>query len=290
MSDILISNGHLGLLKANAGGVRGEGRLVPHLVFDLDIRTPRENMEAHVQVLEGRLTLGSEIAGTGSTFGTVVGPHGKLVSIEIPVSPAVLDVAQQLMPGDDLQLRLQLRGLVLLKDDNNDGARTMGQPGVGEWGAHSFGAASLVTLDFRVSRSDWFTRVREPLGLLRYVNVEIAIPRGQGHPLQKAGELLVRADRALAEGDEPGVFLYCRGAVDALPGSPKDVFTELEDAREAKTLDALLLAAGNYLHRGRHVDRDGDRQGEFPVTGADARFALNLTKVIVSHTADVLIR
>jgi hypothetical protein len=288
--EILITNGQLGLLRATAGGVRGEGRLLSRLVFDVDVRTPRENMEAHMQVLEARLILGSEVAGSGSAFGTVVGAHGRLVSIEVAVSPAVLDVAQALMPGEDLMLQLQLRGLVFLKDDNNDGARIMGQPGVGEWGAHSFGANSLVTLDFRVSRSDWFTRVREPLGLLRYINVEIAIPRGQDHPLQKAGEHLARADRALSDGDEPGVFLHCRGAVDALPGSPKDVFNDLPDARESKTLDALLLAAGNYLHRGRHVERDGERQGQFPVTGADARFALNLTKVIVSHVADVLTR
>jgi hypothetical protein len=290
MHEITITNGQLPLLRAVAGGVRGEGRLLPRLVFDMDIRTPRENMEAHVQMFEARLKLASEIAGTGSTSGTVVGPHGKVVSVEIPVSAAVLDVAQDLMSGDDRLLQLELRGLVFLRDDNNDGARTMGQPEVGEWGAHSFGATSLVTLDVRVSRSDWFSRVREPLGLLRYINVEIAVPRGQAHPLQKAGELLARADRALTEGDEPGVFLYCRGAVDAIPGMPKDLFTDLPDARESKVLDDLLLAAGNYLHRGRHVDRDGDRQGEFPVTGADARFALNLTKVIVSHAADVLSR
>lgn len=290
MHEITITNGQLPLMRATAGAIRGEGRLFPRLVFDVDIRTPRENMEAHVQMLEARLKLGSEVVGTGFTTGIVVASHGKLVSVEIPVSAGVLDAAQDLLPDDGMLLQLELRGLVFLKDDNNDGARIMGQPGIGEWGAHSFGATSLVTLDYRISRSDWFSRVREPLGLLRYINVEIAIPRGQGHPLQKAGELIARADRALTEGDEPGVFLYCRGAVDAIPGMPKDVFNDLADARESKVLDDLLRAAGDYLHRGRHVERGGDRQGEFPVTGADARFALNLTKVIVSHAADVLSR
>jgi hypothetical protein len=229
MHEITITNGQLPLLRATAGGVRGEGRLHPRLVFDVDIRTSRESIEAHVQMFEARLKFGSETIGAGFTTGIVVGQHGKLVSVEIPVSAVVLDATQDLMAGDNMLLQLELRGFMFIKDDNNDGARIMGQPGVGEWGAHSFGETSLVTLDFRVSRSDWFTRVREPLGLLRYINVEIVIPRGHGHPLQKAGELLARGDRALTEGDEPGVFLYCRGAVDALPGMPKDVFTGLED-------------------------------------------------------------
>ena len=43
--------------------------------------------------------LGSETAGWGSAFGVVVGPRGNLVSIEVAVSPAVLDVAQELMPA-----------------------------------------------------------------------------------------------------------------------------------------------------------------------------------------------
>ncbi|HMJ36661.1 MAG TPA: hypothetical protein VK501_22340 [Baekduia sp.] len=263
---------------------------MPRLVFELDVRTPRERMEVHLQLLEARFVLGSEVAGVGMADGHVVGPHGRRILVEIPVAPVVLDVAQQLMPDDELLLQLRLSGLAFIKDDNSEHPQYMGEPAVGEWSAQSFGTHQHMTLDFRVSRSDWFRRVREPLGLMRYLHVEIGIPRGTGHPLAKVGELLANADRALAQGDEPGVFLHCRGAVDALPGSPKNIFDGLVDEREAKALDDLLRTAGAYLHRGRHVDREGDRQGEFPITGADARFALNLTKVVVSHVADVLDR
>jgi hypothetical protein len=59
------------------------------------------------------------------------------------------------------------------------------------------------------------------------------------------------------------VFLYCRGAIDALPGAKQDIFAALSDRDEAKLLDDLMLRAGHYLHRGRHIALEGDEHGQF---------------------------
>jgi hypothetical protein len=290
MLETAISDGPNTCLKVSARGVRGYGRLVPRLIFDLDLRTPRERMEVHVQHMQARLVVaGDEVAGLGSVSGVVVGPSGTSVSVDVPVSAVTIDAAETQLVGDRLSLRMELSGLLLVRDDNTDGPRFASSPTPGEWWSRPFGHGQMTAVDVTIARSDWFARVREPLGTLRYLHLEVPIP-APGHPLGKAAARLRDAEQSLTAGDEPGVFLHCRGAIDALPGMPRDVFADLGDAREAKTLDDLVKAVGAYLHRGRHVEREGDRQGEFPVDSRDARFALNMTKVLVAHVAARLTR
>jgi hypothetical protein len=287
MTETSIADGANVWLKLAARTVRGQGTLLPRLVFDIEARPPRGQMLIQIQQLQARLVIANEVAGTGAAAGILVGPHGNGLEVEIPISPSALDFAEAQLTDDRLRVTLELRGLLWAKDDSTEPPRYTSQPNPGEWTAFTFGGSSTTTLDFEIARSDWYSRVREPLGTLRYLFVEIPLP-SSGDPLRKAAEQLKRAERALTSGDEPGVFLYCRGAIDALPGSPKKIFDGLANDREAKTLDDLVLAAGNYLHRGRHVERSGDQQGDFPVTSRDARFALNLTKVVISHAAQIL--
>jgi hypothetical protein len=108
--------------------------------------------------------------------------------------------------------------------------------------------------------------------------------------LRQAANHIRAAERALREGQDPQVFLACRAAIEALPGAPKEIFANLEYARERDTLDSLALAAGNYLHLGRHAADEGPQRGEFPVDHGDAAFALNLAKLLLAHTARVLDR
>jgi hypothetical protein len=287
MNETSVSDGPNVWLKLAARGVRGEGKLLPRLVFEMETRTPRERMQTHIQHLRARLLIAGEVAGTGSASGIIVGPYGNSASIEIPISPNALDYAEAQLTNDRLYLTLAFSGVLWSKDDNTDRPPYASRPSPGEWTAVPFGGSAVTSLDFEIARSDWYSRIREPLGTLRYLFVELPLPK-TGHPLRKAAERLRDAEQALTAGDEPGVFLHCRGAVDALPGSPKNIFDGLSDAREADALDALVMAAGTYLHRGRHVDRSGSQQGDFPVTGRDARFALNLTKVLISHVAGVV--
>jgi hypothetical protein len=286
MNETSVSDGPNTYLRLAARGVRGEGKLLPRLVFDVETRTPRERMQTHIQHLHARLLIAGQVAGTGSASGILVGPYGNSASIEIPISPHALDFAEAQVTGDRLVLALAFSGVLWSKDDNTDRSQFASRPSPGEWTAVAFGS-SVTSLDFEIARSDWYSRIREPLGTLRYLFVEVPLPSAR-HPLHKAAERLRDAEQALTAGDEPGVFLHCRGAVDALPGSPKNIFDELSDPREAAALDAIVKSAGAYLHRGRHVDRSGTQQGDFPVTGRDARFALNLTKVLISHVSSVI--
>jgi hypothetical protein len=82
MNETSVSDGPNVWLKLAARGVRAEGKLLPRLVFDVEIRTPRERMETHIQHLRARLLIAGEVAGTGSASGILVGPYGNSASID----------------------------------------------------------------------------------------------------------------------------------------------------------------------------------------------------------------
>jgi hypothetical protein len=186
-----------------------------------------------------------------------------------------------------VDLKLMLSGWLHTRDDNSDGRRFVGDPQPGEWVFQNFGEGRTTELTFQVARSDWFTHVLQPIGTLEYISTEITLPTG-GSALRKALDRLDQAERAYVLGDDAAVFLHCRGAIDALPGAKQRIFDVLSNQDEAKLLDALMLHAGQYLHHGRHVATDGEEQGDFPIDHNDARFALNLTKLLVAHTSHVL--
>jgi len=210
-------------------------------------------------------------------------------AVEIPVDRAALDHIENVATASRIDLALRLSGWIRAQTDNTDGPAYASSPQPGEWVFQAFGVGRQTELTFQVARSDWFTQALEPIGTLEYLCTEIALPRGD-HPLRHAVNQLRQAERAFAEGDDPAVFSRCRGAVEAFPGAPKAIFDGLADGQERDLLDELLLRAGNYLHRGRHVARSGEREGDFPVDHADARFALNLAKLLIGHVAHVLAR
>jgi hypothetical protein len=78
--------------------------------------------------------------------------------------------------------------------------------------------------------------------------------------------------------------------IDCLPGAKTEVLAGLWFECEREALDGLLRSAGVYFHLGRHTADEGPSRGEFPVDHGDARFALNLTKLIFAQTARVLAR
>lgn len=285
MHEVGISIGNQTWLKLRPQRVTGSGKLMPRLVFDLEATTPRERMEVQIQQLQARLLVSDEVAGYGSFTGAVVGPWGTSVRLEVPISASALDFIDAELVGERIALTLEVSGILYGKNDNDDVPRHASSPKPGEWTSLCFGTSTTVALPFEAARSDWFTNVRGPLGSLRYLFVEIPLPKDSG-PLAAAGDRLRDAERALVMGHEAEVFAQCRGAIDALPGAKKNIFDNVTNRDEAAALDALVLHAGNYLHHGRHVGPEGS----FPVTGQDARFALNLTKVIISHVAQIAMR
>jgi hypothetical protein len=84
------------------------------------------------------------------------------------------------------------------------------------------------------------------------------------------------------------VFLYCRAAATHYQAPSRKIFTSLTDPDEARLLDDLTRRAGQFLHRVRHVAADDEHGAQFPVDHHDARFALNLTKLLIAHIGRVL--
>ena len=273
----------------DAGDVTGHGRVVPTLAFEMRARTPRERMQVEIHILHAELVIGGDMLGDGTLTGIPLSHGERPVLLKILLSRPALEHISELSPVDRVDLELRLTGWLRCRDDNEDAHRYVGDPNPGEWLFQHFGEARQTLLPFQVARSDWFTRVLQPIGTVEYINTEIALPAGDP-ALRAAVGQIAAAERAYSDCDDPSVFLYCRAAIDALPGAKQDVFIGLPDRGEAKLLDDLMRQAGSYLHRGRHVAGDGGDQGDFPVDHRDARFALNLTKLLVAHTGHVLAR
>jgi len=276
--------------KLRAGAVSGRSRIAPVVEFEIYARTPRERMQCQIHLMRAQLLAGGERIGDGIVTGVDVRFTEHPFRLETPIGRAALEYLDSVAAGDHIQLTLLLSGWLRACNQNEDGPQFASEPPRGEWAFEAFGAARQTELHFEVARSDWFTRVLQPIGTTEYVSTEILLPHGDAS-LRQCVQRLKEADRAFSLGDDPTVFARCRAALDALSGAPKSVFAGLADPDEREKLDALLRAAGQYLHRGRHVRSEGTAQaGEFPVDHADARFALNLMKLLVAHVSKVLAR
>jgi hypothetical protein len=242
-------------------------------------------MRVDVQLMHARLLAASEPLGEGFATGIVLGSLETHIPIHVPISAQALDALDVTLTGDRVNLALELTGFLRACDENEDNPQYASRPAAGEWIYEPFGRSRTNELHFDIARSDWFKNVLEPIGTVEFVSTEIALPRGD-HVLHASFRHIREAERAFREGNTPAVFSHCRAATESLPGAPKSIFAPLADREEAKVLDDLLLRGTNYFHRGRHVDE----AGRFPVDHHDARFALNLAKLLLSQTARVLER
>lgn len=230
----------------------GRGTVMPRLALQFKARTSRERMQAQIHVMRGELIVGQETLSQGMLTGVHLSHGERQLTMEIPLSRPALEYIDRSFADGPIELVLRLSGWLLARDENDDGPRFASAPQPGEWVFQAFGDARDTSLRFQIARSDWFTRVLEPIGTTEYICTEVAIPRGD-HPLRQAANHIRAAERALREGQDSQVFLTCRAAIESLPGAPREIFANLEYARERETLDALVLAAGNYLHLGRHA-------------------------------------
>ncbi len=287
MQQVSLGDSTTGWALLGADRVTGQGQVVPRLAFQMRARTPRERMQVEIHLLRAELTIGQECLGDGFLTGIPLAHGERYITLEIPVSRHALDYLDRISLIERVDLELKLTGWLRGRDDNEDGPRFVGGVQPGEWVFQHIGVARQTTLPFQVARSDWFTHVLQPIGTIEYISAEIALPTGDA-ALRAAVDQIGEAERAYANGNDPAVFLHCRAAIDALPGAKQNIFASLANQDEAKLLDDLMLQAGRYFHHGRHVVTDGDEQGVFPVDHHDARFALNLAKLLIAHTSHVL--
>lgn len=284
-----LGDGTMNWAFLDPGAVHGRGKVAPRLAFQFNARTSRERMEVQIHFLQGELFLGEERLGQGTLTGVRVAPTEYQETVEVPISRAALDYIDARAVGTSIEVDLRLSGWLRARDQNDDGPVFASQPALGEWTFESFGHARDTRLRYTVARSDWFSRVLEPIGSEEYLCTEIVLPRADS-PLRMAANHLRDAERALREGNDAQVFFSCRAVVESLPGAPKNIFDNLQSSQQRERLDDLLRAGGGYFHLGRHTAEDGPRAGEFAVDHADAHFALNLAKLLFAETARVLAR
>lgn len=287
--ELTLGDGTRTWARLDPDAVHGRGIVAPRLAFQFKGRTAREKMDVQIHFMHGELMVGEERLGQGTLTGAHLAPTAYQLELEIPVTRAALEYIDQALTGNAIDVALRLSGWLRARDLNDDNPSYVSQPQAGEWVFENFGQARDTRMRFQIPRSEWFSKVLEPIGTTEYICTEIAVPRADSD-LGQAANHLMSAERALREGHDPQVFLHCRGALESLPGAPQTVFDNLESEQEKKKLDALMPAAGNYFHLGRHTAKDGPREGEFAVDHADATFALNLAKLLLAQTARVLSR
>lgn len=267
--------------------VRAAGELSPRLYIEMQARSPLEKTYVQLHHLRGKLHFANELIGEGFLSGGEFSSHDNGLTLEVPLTREALHYVADRIAAERVELRLDLSGWLHVRwEAAENEPHFMQSPEPGEWGFVTFGQSTMTALMIQVARSDWFKNVMEPVGTLGYVVTEIPLPKGSAASSFAASlNHLGAAEERYAVGDDPGVFARCRAAVEALPGYPKSMVGSIADEDKAKSLDAVLKEGGDYLHRGRHVAQAGDQKGEFPVDHADARFALTLTRLLVSEVA-----
>jgi hypothetical protein len=200
--------------------------------------------------------------------------------VEIAVTRQALAFLNEHLTGNALDLVVQFSGWMRVHGIALDGSP------VDHWETVGTGRNAWVSL--QVARSDWYTRVLEPIGIGKFVAFEMPIPSVEAQEFQQALVHLAEAERQYVTGSDPGVFSSCRAALDALPGAKKRIYDVVDDERKRTEIDDLARQIGEYLHTGRHVAEDGAQKGEFPVDHRDAEFALATTRMLVAYTAKLL--
>ena len=260
--------------------IGGRGLVLPRIAVAFDLRTTEEGTFADMHEMRVRLEAANELIGEGKLGPVEVRRRESAYEVEIPVSRHALAFLNERLTGNDLDLVAKFSGWMLVRRGGAEQAAP-------EW--QTVGSSRQAWLSFQVPRSDWFTKVLEPIGVGKFVVFEMPLPSGDLRTeFEQALAHLNEAERHYVTGSDPSVFSSCRAAFDALPGAKQHIYDTIADERKRKQLDDLAREVGEYLHTGRHVAESGEQQGEFPVDHRDAEFALAMTRLLVTYTAKLL--
>ena len=272
------------------GLIYARGEILPRLAIELKLRTPREKVQAEIHFLRMQVQYANEVLAEGTAAGEFVDFHDRRLIVEAPITRTALQFVNDRLVGDRVDLTLQLSGWMRIRYQPEEGeALPPGSPATDDWIFTTFGVMSISALVLQVPRGEWFRRVIEPVGTHEYLLTEIPLLKGGvGASLEKSYKQLQEAERHWVTGNDPSVFFHCKGAIEALPGWPQQIFDSLVDRTKAEYLDKLVHSAKNYFDHGRHIAQSGIQEGEFPVDHREAEFALALTKVLLAEAAAVL--
>jgi hypothetical protein len=143
----------------------------------------------------------------------------------------------------------------------------------------------------QIPRTEWVSRVIQPLGVDQFVFLEVAIPPApERERWQRALAHLAEAEQLFRTGNDPEVLQRCYAAFEALEGAPTEIFEAVDDEEKRKQLNKALRSAKEYMHSGRHVAESGASEGAYSVDHRDASFALGQAKVWLSYISHLLQR
>lgn len=261
----------------------GQGRVLPRLSVSLKVSKLPVDARVRLLSLSGLLKLDVELLAVAipTTVHADLNSRGTTTTLDFPLSPEAIAAIQSRASDPAIILAVELVGLhnIYLEPDAQSRFAPPFPPG--EWTPVSI-QPTVVTLS--IPRSDWYSRVLEPIGAYRYLLWAVAVPKAQeAGTVAAAVRHVAAAEKAIATGDDAAVFFHCRGAWDALPGDKVAIFDVILDTKKRARVDELGKRFGGFLHAGRHVAADGSQEGEFPVDHRDAEFALNMTKLFVGY-------
>ena len=271
--------------EAEVDSFHGQGQVLPRLNVNLKVRKLPVDARVRLLSLSGRLKSDDELLAVSIpiTIQADLDSRGTAITLQFPMSPEAIAAIQSRVRDPTIILSVEVVGLhsIFLEPSAQSGFASQFPPG--EWSMVPI-QPSIVTL--AIPRSDWYSRVLEPIGTYRYTLWAVALPKAQEAGGAAASvRHVAEAERAFATGDDPAVFLHCRGAWDTLPGDKVAIFDVILDTKKRARVDELGKRFGGFLHAGRHVAADGSYEGEFPVDHRDAEFALNMTKLFVGYVS-----
>jgi hypothetical protein len=270
----------------NLEWVGARGLVSPRLLLCLHAQTPNERTRIEFHDMRVRVMFGQELLGETRIVGEHIGSQGRSIQMEIPTTHRMLNhVTEQLGAQEQVNLTLSWYGILrVLREPGGSDPRHQGDPEPGEWTDLQIDEGNHEQ-PIMVSRSDWYSRVVATVGTSDFIFTEVAVPRGPiGDDWRSTIDLLDRAEKAFVLGDDAAVFVHLRGAFDALPDAKMNIFDDLPEPQR-KYVDDLAKQIGEFLHAGRHVAELIDGRKGFPVNHVDARFAMNLVRVLLSYAS-----
>ncbi|HEX9776001.1 MAG TPA: hypothetical protein VGB83_10540 [Actinomycetota bacterium] len=279
------------IVRISSGRVAGRGKVLPRLQFDLEVQAIHRDGIGWVYLphLNARLAFDGEILGLGTLRCDHPVParsgYERQAACEIPITREALRFVNDAISGSRVDLTLSLDGAYYTSSADPSGS-TPDFP-KDEWERHPL--IGKADLRIQVARSDWFTDVVQPIRVEQYIPSEIRLPKeGRDSPVGKALKHLKEAEAAFHKGDDASVFQRCYGALEALPGAKQNIFNGVIDATKRNALDDMTKHVVSFLHSGRHVAKQGEDQGTFPIDHRDASLALDLTKRLVSYVSQLV--
>jgi len=282
-----ISIGAFTFFTIEAERAYGAGPELPRLHVVLQGKTPSDAMVCDELHLHGSLKLGPRVLGVGSVSRANLGSVQQLIEVVVPLGPPAMGALIAHPVPDTVELALDFSGTMTAHHTGEKPVLGFHLP----MEAHERRTVPVQINDLRlqIPRSDWYVKVLQPTGIAEYILMEVRVPLGDiGQKQRKAATLVAEADRCLASGDAPGAFFRCRAAMETLAGFPAQIYDGVPDTLKRARINALAKAIGEYLHAGRHVAKEGPREGEFDVDHRDAQFAIGITKCLLAYTSQVV--